>query len=745
MTLPPRGERHATASAGSATFRAGDAVSAGTGRLSHLTLRRPQLLALAAVAAALTVLVGGMPIVGRGDYGQWLMTSGYYLGDDVPEYRSITALPPLVPLLLAAVRLVVADPVAALQMLNVLMLLALLAGIYVAAATVFARWDAGLFAVTLSFLVTDRFLELFAFGGLLQAASLFFMLLSVAALVRAGREPGVKMLWWTLGGLALALAVMSHVGTGVIAVPVCFSVGLVSVVRMPRSRWRRLIGALLPAAVILSAVLVYWVVVLLPASDEYVTNPASLSYRGVDRLFKALQSYWPTVAVLVLGAGSLVVGARAEAVGRRPGPFLYLFVWAVVVWGGLLLSVVVQASTDYPRFATPLLAPLVVAAAGGLATAVRSVAGRLDARVPSVGRIGWVLTMWFALSLVAAPSGFQRYANHTGFYQPIDGEALSVVSAWLADELQDGESVLSEVREGKWIEGITGNAALFSQPVRYAFRAAEWQRSIAAEALMRSTSALTNEYFFAKFTHSASTRAADVPRGIVVAANHEGEYVDLLRIPSGETAVFGAEQRSHPIATLINLEPVKIERTSTTDGVTVETSWRGERGGSEVGVVETVSLRNDSPTLEIVDLVTSPRATRGVEVELWPLHPVTAIRSDRSARQADVYFIRMGLNQPHLRVEIVNATGVIEVTEDETLRVRSSGPGLHLKITIRTPGPPVSGLQILDPRELIRDYGVAAVVLLRDTPAFEPRRHRFEALGFELVLEAGAYAVMARD
>jgi hypothetical protein len=199
----------------------------------------PQILALLFIVAAVAFVVGRMPIDGRGDYGQWLMTSRYYLGQDVPDYRTITALPPLIPFLLAALRVMVPDPGAALQVFNVALLLALVASVYLVASTVFADRLAGLFAIALAFLVTDRFLELFAFGGLLQAGALVFTLLSVAAFVQAGRDATATRMWWTLGGLSLALAGLSHVGTGLMAVPVCGVVALISAVRVLRHTPRR--------------------------------------------------------------------------------------------------------------------------------------------------------------------------------------------------------------------------------------------------------------------------------------------------------------------------------------------------------------------------------------------------------------------------------------------------------------------------------------------------------------------------
>jgi hypothetical protein len=58
------------------------------------------LLVLGSIIAGLALVLATTPIVGRGDYGQWLMTARYYLGEPVPDYRTISALPTLVPILL---------------------------------------------------------------------------------------------------------------------------------------------------------------------------------------------------------------------------------------------------------------------------------------------------------------------------------------------------------------------------------------------------------------------------------------------------------------------------------------------------------------------------------------------------------------------------------------------------------------------------------------------------------------------
>ena len=49
---------------------------------------------------------------------------------------------------------------------------------------------------------------------------------------------------------------------------------------------------------------------------------------------------------------------------RRADGYVLLLAWIAVVWGALAYSMVSGAATDYPRFATVLLAPVVTAAAG---------------------------------------------------------------------------------------------------------------------------------------------------------------------------------------------------------------------------------------------------------------------------------------------------------------------------------------------------------------------------------------------
>ena len=138
--------------------------------------------------------------------------------------------------------------------------------------------------------------------------------------------------------------------------------------------------------------------------------------------------------------------------------------------------------------------------------------------------------------VVAAPMTIERHERQVGVLPAARHvDALAAASAWIESELPEGAAVLTDVREGKWIEGLTGHPALFTQPVRYAFRPAEWQRSTDADALLRSTLTLTSGYVIGPVRRRSRVGSRAVPSALLLRPNHGGEFVDLLRLPPRAT------------------------------------------------------------------------------------------------------------------------------------------------------------------------------------------------------------------
>jgi len=338
-----------------------------------------------------------------------------------------------------------------------------------------------------------------------------------------------------------------------------------------------------------------------------------------------------------------------------------------------------------------------------------------------------------ACGMVAGALGTQ-----TNGYRMAAPASLQQAVSWIDRNVVPGTTVLAPVREGKWIEGLSGRPALFSSAVRYSFRPDEWRRSLAADTLLRSGGALVNEYFFVRLTDEVANAA--VPRGMAIGVNHGGEYLDLLQIASGGTRLLDASGNLETLATLPNLDGAS--RSATGDGLaaSVTSTWSGERQGAPVTFREIVSLQGDASTL-VVRASATTTGPIGFELELHPAQlPLTHISVTGNA--AELTFAVAGSSEPQLRVLLSGAFATLAALPDGGLQVRSSGGPIRLLITdLSGAGSPTNGVQFLEPAELVAAYDVGAVLLVRD-PAFEGRRIRLEALGFRLARTFGPYAVL---
>ena len=696
------------------------------------------LLVAAAVVAGVALAIARTPI-GSGDYGQWLMVSRLYLGESVPAYRALSDVPPVVPLLLAGVRTVIPDPIAALHAFALILVVALGLSFYLLGSLALgSRW-AGALAVVIGLLVSDRFTDLFAFGGMLQVAAIAFLCLAVGSFARAARAPVTNRRWWWAGIAALALAAVTHVGTGIIAVPAGMAAAslaaLAAYARSDDADRSRLTRRLRLPVAAMGVIGVYWLIMLVPASGEYVTNPASLAYRGPDRLFADLMR-WPTFAVVAVGAATLLLGTVSAMVRRRLDGHVIVAAWATMAWGALAYSIVNGSATDYPRFATPLLAPLVVGAAGGLLWILGAASGL-------VLRSGWrrpaevgVAVAVIGGVLVAAPLMIERHTQQAAFYSLRNAPSLADAAAWIDSELADGQVVLTEVREGKWLEGLTGRAALFTQPVRYAFRPAEWQRSIGADALMRSTMTVTSGYVAAQFSGQAGPSPDGVPAGLRLRANHRGEFVDLIEVPRAATRITGPDGT----ATASALVPMRATQRESDRQVSVRTVW-GRAGDPGFSFTQTVTAYVEGTTLR----VTQAAPGHALATELRPMIGMALSSLAIDGDEAVACFAGRGGSAPCVQVRATHAAARLSRTTSGGLEVASGPSGrIDLLVTALTAGDASVGLGILEPARLVETYDVGAALLYELDPSYAERRTRLEALGFEETRAFGPYRVLIR-
>src|SRR5690606_5037236 len=140
----------------------------------------------------------------------------------------------------------------------------------------------------------------------------------------------------------------------------------------------------------------------------------------------------------------------------------------------------------------------------------------------------------------------------------------------------------------------------------------EWERALAADTMIRTTMAVTNGTVVAKFLYSASTPTEDVPRDLLLGANHDGEWAELLRMPETGAVVYSGASPSVPVATLSGLEPVSVERTNAAGTMVVTTTWTGIREGAPLTWVRTVTVQEGGNEIDLVDEVTGDVPVNGI-------------------------------------------------------------------------------------------------------------------------------------
>ena len=351
---------------------------------------------------------------------------------------------------------------------------------------------------------------------------------------------------------------------------------------------------------------------LVPGSGDYLTNPASLAYRGPDRLFVLLADYPPTLAVAVVGVLSIALGLRSSIRHRRVDGAVILATWVLVVLGGLAASALSGAATDYPPLRRPSCSPR--SSSRQVPDPRASHCSSLDGSAAfsrESGRDAWLVIALVAAIVVAGPTAVNRFWRQASVYQPINAAALTAAAAWIDEELAgDDLAVLANVRESKWIEGITGRTTLFAQPVRYAFRPIEWQRSVDANAILRST----------KWAHQRplvgvvppSRRGADdavVPTGLTLSVNHGGELVGVLQEVRSFT---GSVTADGSLISIHRLAPASTTSRETERQASITTRRLDRDGGSGVELASTVRPWADGSTMQLVTSSSGTPASRGV-------------------------------------------------------------------------------------------------------------------------------------
>jgi hypothetical protein len=143
--------------------------------------------------------------------------------------------------------------------------------------------------------------------------------------------------------------------------------------------------------------------------------------------------------------------------------------------------------------------------------------------------------------------------------------------------------------------------------------------------------------------------------------------------------------------------------------------------------------------------VTSGLPVVALEEEVRPIlkeaAPATLLHDD----SGEFIFAKLGKTKPRLDVSASGQAVSMKAGAANSIVVRAAKSArLQLRLSAPEPGEPVYGLGLLMPDQLVEEYNVGGVLLVRDS-TLNARMKRLSALGFRKKLELEHYIVMVRE
>lgn len=448
------------------------------------------------------------------DAGQWLTISRYYLGEHVPVDRTVSTVPPVVPLALAALTMVLSD--------RTLAIVALAAASYVAIAGLAfllgrrMTGDAagGMLAIVLVAVAQGGLFDYFSMGAYPQLAGVVGMSACLLGLLRVAEDERDRRGWLVISGGTL-LTMFSHTPSATVLLPVlacCLGWRL----RVSDDR-----GRVVAACIVsLAPVLVVWCGFLLLNGSSifgYANVAAAYDLKGPDKLFLGIWNdpnerliYGATLIAL----GGFLLSAR-DARLRAPRRTM-LVIWIAATVALILASAARHTNTDYPRFAAYLVVPVGVAAAAAI---------HYLARNPAV-----IAAVAVCVAALAGQHSMYAFNRATSFYgMNANGAELTAAGDWLNANAQPG-AITGGTREVKWLEALTGRDSLLYLPRIYITRPWEVDSAIAAEVLQRASAGVETGRFLATVNDGGEDSGHVFPVGLRVDVFHKGIYSNAFSL-----------------------------------------------------------------------------------------------------------------------------------------------------------------------------------------------------------------------
>ena len=544
-----------------------------------------ELIAAAAVVGVtlyLLMLFTRYPLPPGTDAGQWLTISRYYLGEHVPVGRTVSTVPPVVPVALAALTLVL-DRTLAIVVLAAFSYVAIAALSFLLGRRMTGEASGGLLAVVFVVVAQGELFDYFSMGAYPQLMAVIGMAVCLFALLTLAEEEFSRKGWLTLaGGTALTLFSHTPSATVLLAVLAC-CIGFIAW-RSPQ-RWR----VVLAAAVSLGPLLVVWLIFLsLNGSTMfgYANVAAAYDLKGPDKL---VRNIWADANERLLYGAAFAAMAlmffSARDAGVRSGRRMIISVWILALLALIAASALRHTNTDYPRFSAYLIVPIGVAAA----SAVHWVA-----RKPAV-----VAAIAVTVLLLGGQHTMHGFDKATAFYG-MDAKSadLSATSDWLNNSAAAG-GITGGTREVKWLEALTGRDSLLYLPRIYITRPWEVDSAVAAEVIQRASAGVETGRFLATVNDGGQDSGKVFPVGVRVDIFHKGIYTDAFALNDRDVHIdLTTLGQSQTVTLAASTRPVT---TTSQDGAIDHLITRYSLGAQYTEVIRDVSAEADLPRTLHVD------------------------------------------------------------------------------------------------------------------------------------------------
>jgi hypothetical protein len=475
------------------------------------------------VVLYLLYLYTRFPLPPGTDAGQWLSVSRFYLGEHVPEGRSVATVPPLVPIILAVLS-PIGGPTGAIAGIAVLSygLIAIVS--YRLGARLTGDATGGLLALVAIAVIQSQLFEFFAMGAFPQLMAIGGMAFMLYALLGLASNPDDRSEWFVLAG-GLAITLFSHTPSATIALPIG---GACLLYVVYSSDDRGLAASRIMH--ILGPVVAVWALFLFANRDVifgYAGIDAAYELKGPDKLFHII--WRDNVQRVVFLAGLSATAALPFMTQIPPGrrgsrnPAVMLVIWTAGLAAIVAFAAVRQTGTDYPRFIAYFIVPF------GLA-----VAACVQSLKPSPGAVAALLV---PVLLFAGHDALRHFDTATRFYGINErSSSLNSVAAWL-DQQPGEDGVIGGTRETKWLEALTGRDSLLYLPRVYITRPWEVDRALEAEVLHRSSGGIETGRMLITANDGGQDFGKVFPNGVRFDLFDSGLYVHCLTLRDQTAAV----------------------------------------------------------------------------------------------------------------------------------------------------------------------------------------------------------------